>query len=368
MSASALPADRPLPGVLHVDVAYDWGDEIDLTQAAKLAPSEEQGLLRRPRTPASIGYHPVPLRFPLTAPALELPGGDSLPATLEATVFDFGGVTIRADLTLTLTPDGWRRLADDQATLGEWVQRIRAAAAPLFERLQPAIRDAEWGDVSEEFFVFHFQPADLPPIDRLLSESAGWLAGLVRLESDALCDDETTEALRQRLRYSPHDLVIVDWAAAIVVDSECDETLRTMEFANLQLLEFRHLERRLGDSLDKAYALIHRAIRSPSLLGGASNKSLRTLGDLRMETEAMFERAGNAFQLVGDQYLARLYRQLSERFHLSEWSGSIRQTLDVVEGVYRVLADQAAAHRIEIMELVVIILIAVEIVLSLIHG
>ncbi len=367
MSEPAL-ADRPLPGVLHVDVAYDWGDEIDLTQAAKLAPSEAQGLLRRPRTPASIGYHPAPLRFPLPALKLELPGCGPITAALEATVFDFGGVNARVDVPLSVEPEVWRRLADDQATFGEIIRQTKAAVAPLYQRLLPAIRDAEWGDVGEEYFVFHFQPDDLPPIDRLLAESAEWLASLVRLESDVLSKDETAEALRQRLRYSPRDLVIVDWAAAVIIDVDCEETLRTMEFANLQLLEFRHLERRLGDSLDKAYGLIHRAMSSSSLFGTASNKSLRALGDLRMETEVMFERAGNAFQLVGDQYLARLYRLLAERFHLGEWSGSIRQTLDVVEGVYQVLADQASAHRIEIMELIVIVLIAVEIVLSLIHG
>lgn len=368
MSESSLLPDRPLRGVLHVDVAYDWGDEIELFEAAKLAPSEEQGLLRRPRTPASIGYHPLPLRFPLDEMALELPGCGAVRAAFEATVFDFGGVNARVDVPLSLTPEGWRKLADDQAALNEIVKQVRIAAVPLFERLQPAIRDPEWGDVSEEYFVFHFQPDDLPPVEKLLSESAGWLAGLVRLESDALCDEEIAEALRQRLRYSPRDLVIVDWAAAVVIDVDCEETLRTMEFANLQLLEFRHIERRMNHSLDRAYGVIHRAIRSPSFFGGASNRSLRRLGDLRMETEVMFERAGNAFQLVGDQYLARLYRLLSERFHLGEWGGSIRQSLDVVEGVYQVLADQAAAHRIEIMELIVIVLIAVEIVLSLIHG
>ena len=42
--------------------------------------------------------------------------------------------------------------------------------------------------------------------------------------------------------------------------------------------------------------------------------------------------------------------------------------LDVVEGVYQILSDQASARRIEVMELIVIVLIAVEIVLSLIHG
>lgn len=315
----------------------------------------------------SIGYHPAPLRFPLSPLPCAMPGCRPIEAKLEATVFDFGGVNIRVDVPLTLTPEAWRHLADDQASLNEIVKRTRTAVAPLYQSLLPAIHDAQWQDVSEEYFVFHFQPDDLPPVERLLAESAGWLAGLVRLESDALSEDETAEALRQRIRYSPRDLVVVDWAGAVIVDVDCEETLRTMEFANLQLLEFRHLERRLADSLDKAYGLIHRSIRS-SLFGNASNKSLRTLGDLRMETELMFERAGNAFQLVGDQYLARLYRLLSERFHLGEWSGSIRQTLDVVEGVYQVLSDQSASHRIEIMELIVIVLIAGEIVLSLVHG
>jgi hypothetical protein len=33
--------------------------------------------------------------------------------------------------------------------------------------------------------------------------------------------------------------VIVDWAAAVIVDHDCEEMLQTLEFANLQLLEFR---------------------------------------------------------------------------------------------------------------------------------
>ena len=33
---------------------------------------------------------------------------------------------------------------------------------------------------------------------------------------------------------------------AVLVDRECDETLQTIEFANLQLLEFRHIDNRLA--------------------------------------------------------------------------------------------------------------------------
>ena len=62
-----------LRGTLHVFVAFDWGDELDLDAARRLVPAESQDLARRRRTPSSIGYRPAPLRYPLAAPAIELP-------------------------------------------------------------------------------------------------------------------------------------------------------------------------------------------------------------------------------------------------------------------------------------------------------
>jgi len=80
----------------------------------------------------------------------------------------------------------------------------------------------------------------------------------------------------------------------------------------------------------------------------------------------LFERAGNALKLVGDQYLARLFSLLSARFHLDQWSASIHNTLEVAEGAYEVLENQASAARSEFMEVIVIGLIAFEIVLTLV--
>lgn len=356
-------------GTLHVDVAYDWGDEIDLARAASLAPSEAQGLARRPRTPASIGYRPAPLRFRLSPAAVTLPDRAPIEADVEATVFDFGAVNIRLDVPLRHRGEELLSLACDQAAQTAFVQAARQTAEPLFQRLLPAIQDAEWQDFSEEYFVFRLDPTTLPEPEILLRDHADWLAALLRLDLGPLGRDETTDALKQRISYSPHDLVAVDWAAAVVVDRDCEETLRTIEFANLQLLEFRHLDRRLDDALARAYGLIHSTLRSRLPLWRTHAAPLRALGDIKIETDMLFERAGNALKLVGDQYLARLYRLLSMRFHLDEWAASIRHSLDVVESVYRILADQASAARIEVLELVVIVLIAVEIVLSLVeHG
>jgi hypothetical protein len=358
--------DEIVRGVLHVDVAFDWGEEIDLARAGTLAPSEAQGLVRRPRTPVSIGYRPPPLRFPLSPVTATLPGCEPVAAEVEATVFDFGGVNVRIDVPFEYRWDDLPRLAGDQAALLGVARSARTAAEALFTKITPAIQSPAWKDLSEEYFVFHFDPRTLPAPATILERHAAWLAALLRLEAGPLSGDETAEALKQRISYSPSDLVAVDWAAAVVIDVDCEETLRTIEFANLQLLEFRHLDERLDDALDRAYGLVHASLNSKFPFFRTHNRPLRALGDIKIETEMLFERAGNALKLVGDQYLARLFSLLSARFHLDQWSASIHNTLEVAEGAYEVLENQASAARSEFMEVIVIGLIAFEIVLTLI--
>src|SRR5207237_1277592 len=62
-------APERLTGVLHVYVAFDWGEEILLERARSLVPAEVCDLPRRRRTPASIAYRPAPLRIRLPCTA-----------------------------------------------------------------------------------------------------------------------------------------------------------------------------------------------------------------------------------------------------------------------------------------------------------
>ena len=81
----------------------------------------------------------------------------------------------------------------------------------------------------------------------------------------------------------------------------------------------------------------------------------------------VFECTGNVLKLVGDQYLARCYKLLAARFHLSEWEANIGGALEVVQGTYEVLSDQSARLRTELLELVVVLLITLEIVLAVLR-
>ncbi len=229
----------------------------------------------------------------------------------------------------------------------------------------PAIRGPLWSELSEEYVIFQFAPGDpLPPAEALVAGSASWLAALVRLEAGPLSADEIGQSLRMRLSYTPADLLVLEWSAAVLVDANCEETLQTIEFANLQLLEFRHTDNRLDDQLAEAYALIHSLASSRLPFWRTQARPLRVLGDLKIEANVVFERTSNVLKLMGDQYLARLYRMLAARFHLEEWTESIQRSLLVVESVYQSLSDQAAKYRTELLELIVVLLIGFEVVMA----
>jgi hypothetical protein len=363
-----------LGGVLHVYVAFDWGEEIDLERARRLVQGAAVDLLRRPRTPSSFTYRPPPLRFPLAAATLELPSvGPLAVASAVATVFDFAAVSVALRLPFQLSQADLGRLAGsmtDPTVAAEFIRVARAAVAPLYQTLLPAIRHAEWQDnLWEEYFVFQLPPGQALTPEALLGPLAGWLAGLLRLDDLPLSDGEVAEALRLALRYGPNDVFVPDWAAAVLLDVEQEsvETLQTVELANLQLLEYRFIDNRLDDDVAQAYRQMQRASQRRLPFLGRHEAALRVVGVLKVEATDLFERTGNVLKLIGDQYLARVYRLLATRFHLREWQTSIERKLDVIEGVYQVIADQSATFRTEFLEVIVILLIALELILAVLR-
>jgi hypothetical protein len=358
-----------LAGTLHVMVAFDWGDEIDLNRVRQLVPAQIHALPRRRRTPTSIAYQPSPLQFILPPIQLELPQLGTVQAAAAATLFDFAAVSVALRVPFAITPDQLRQLAGWLGDPSPIVDRVHTALVPLYRQLQPALRDPKWKpEFSEEYVVFELAPeSGLPAPDILLDPAqpqAGWLAGLVRLESGPLSAQEVTEALKLHISYRPDDLLVADWTAAVLIDRDCEETLEAVEFANLQLLEFRHIDDRLDASLAAAYVQVHPTIRHWLPFWRTYARPLRWLGELKVEANGLFERTGNALKLVGDPYLARVYRLLASRFALDTWQRSIERSLHVAEDVYRVVSDQAATLRGELLEILVILLILIELLLA----
>ena len=75
--------------------------------------------------------------------------------------------------------------------------------------------------------------------------------------------------------------------------------------------------------------------------------------------------AESALKVFGEEYLTRIYRLAARRFQLAELDASITRKLSTIESIYQKLSDRAGTIRMETLEWVVIILIALEIIISL---
>src|SRR5262245_3007792 len=261
--------DDTLTGRLSIYVAFDWGEEINLELARKQGAGVVLDMMRRARTPHSIAYRPPPLRFPLGPVVIAMPGLDGTSIrSAEATVFDFAGVSVALQIPFSMPRHELRLLAarlNEPATALQVMQTARAILEPLYHKLLPAITKPAWAESFwEEYFVFQLPPSASVAPDALLTDHAGCLAGLLRLEDEPLSQQEVAEALRLTLRYGTDDLFVPDWGAAVLVDREgdCEETLQAIEFANLQLLEYRHIDQRIDDILYRADDLLRRVSQS----------------------------------------------------------------------------------------------------------
>lgn len=165
------------------------------------------------------------------------------------------------------------------------------------------------------------------------------------------------------ISFGREDAALIDWHAAVLFGKDMDDVRAVLEFANVELLEMRILDNQLDQALDQAYETLSR--KPPFLpFPASSEKDTTYIAQLQVDSALLFERVTNTLKLFGDQYLARVYRLASQRFHLEEWDASILRKLDTLNSIYGKMSDRAAVRRMELLEWIIIVLIALSIMVS----
>ncbi len=351
-------------GVCYALFAYDIAFAINLDDAERMLTGVKHRETIRPhrRVPRSLQYQSAPLRITEVAEPISIAGFTSA-STVDALIYDFGAVSIMYSIPLRGPLDRVLELGtalyDHTALFTDSRQRVEQLMAMVRGALvKPGISEE-----IEDYLVYHIAAFDPPwPIERLLAERGDVLARILRSEPGPLSQEEVHDALAQRVSYTPHDTALIDWNGAMVIDAECDDVRAVLEFANVELLEMRFLDRRLDGSLDAAYAALNR--RGWWRLRGMRTE-VRRIAQLQADGAVLFEGVTNFLKLVGDQYLARVYRTASARLHRADWDATILRKLQTLESIYDKLTDQQAARRMELLEWIIIILIAVSIAISM---
>lgn len=345
------PPDSTLSGVCRALFAFDIGSAIDLERAGRLIadPSRREAMRHSRRAPVSFAFSDPPLRVSIRAEPVELAGFRSAPVA-EVVLFHFGAALVCFSFPIHATVEGLRPLAGalDQGSL---LERARSLASDLLRRAGPAITSASLSPLTEDYVLWEVSVPE-HGIDVLATDPA--VAALLRAEHPPLSQQEAAEALSVRLSYRPDDAVLIDWNAAILVGKDNDDVRAVLEYANVELLEMRYLDRALDDAIE------HWQRRGTK--GWAWSSVRRDLARLQTDASLLFEGVNNTLKLVGDQYLARVYQAAARRFHLPAWDASILRKITTIESMHGRLSDHRANLRMELLEWIIILLIAFEVV------
>ena len=361
-----MDSDRALPaiakGAFRAFFVFDVADTIDL---ARLRSVRGEGVARAPlqlRREASSEF----IQYPVPPLIVRLPDLEEPHATVRAKIFDFGVVAIRMTVPFTGMwsefGDLTRRLRRDPSLEAQ----ARAALDDVLAEIKPAL-DEPHAPLLEDYFVLEVE-AFAEPVSaaRLTGACRDAVAGLLLFEERPIVATEVAEALRVSFSYFDDDFIAVQWDAAFIYErgEGAEAVMDILEFANSQLVEFRTYDTRLDDELDAIYRLepgkpVSRFHRRQS------NQSAAQLRYLLVDVHELTDRTANALKIIGDAYYARLYRGVAGRLGLADWQAQIDAKLRSVGEMYRVFQDQAQHARSEILEIVVIALIAFEAVLGI---
>ena len=345
-------------GSLRLLFLYDVGEEIDLARArAILGSGESRKTGPLTHQPRYLGFEEPPSligvdRFPLE--------GDTL-ADAEYKAFSYGVFSLSLCVSFQ---DDWEPLITHAVKLLEDAALARLArrkAEEVMARIGETVRGAypEW--LSEDYLIVEIEePASA---EEILRERASEVARLVRGDTLPLSKTEEHEVLAGTMSCYPSDVMVVGWAAALVVDSSPEGregTRQLLEYANSQLLEFRHYDARLGTILRELYALMQQKrgfFRRWRLVTEAER-----LNHLRLELAELVERSENSLRLLGDMFYARAYKLISARIGLNDYRHLVDEKLKTAGEMYEFLVDQFNHQRAFILEAVVVLILIIDLV------
>jgi len=135
-----------------------------------------------------------------------------------------------------------------------------------------------------------------------------------------------------------------------------------MELANLQLAELEAYDRILDNALDRAY----RDLSTRSMRGRAS--ILRELREIRIDLARFSDELSNITKFFGDWHLARIYENISARFHLADWHRTIDDKLQTLDDLYQLLNHDQTNRWMLILETTIVLLFIIDLVALLFGG
>jgi hypothetical protein len=353
-------ADASVQGSVLVLIQFDVCEEIRLERLHQIfgARKLEHPPLKHP-APGYVRYERPPLVEPIEP--LVLDSGERLEGKIK--YYDYGVVSVVFELPFSGDWDTLIRLGSRWVWDVDFAGHASRIARQKLERAAPALVKpyADW--LSEDYFIFHVrQLAGNPTAAELVASDGARLAQIVRGETVQLSEGERNEILQSRISYYTNDLTVIGWNAAFLYDSAAgaETAIQLLEYANSQLLEFRHYDELLTHELESVYAALDKGtgLLARWRLARAATK----LHTVLLDVAELTEHADNAIKFLSDMFSARLYKLAALKVGVPDYKDLVTQKVRTAEELYRFMVDQFNQSRAFFLELTVVVILVIELV------
>jgi hypothetical protein len=357
------PKPTPLRGSVLVLIQFDVCEEIRLDVLRNIfgARTAEASFKK---APAYVQYQRPPVEE--TLDPLILDSGERLAGEIK--YYDYGVVSLEFELpfsgdwqTLVELSCRWTSDTNFEKLASRIVRQKLERAAPAL--IKPYdVSTNPW--LQEDYFVFNVREIEgAPTANDLLAAHGDRIAQVVRGEMSQLSEGERQEVLQSRISYYPNDLAVIGWNAAFIYDTDAgaETAIQLLQYANSQLLEFRHYDEFLTRELENVYDFLDAGgtgLWSRWRTARAASK----LHTVLLDVNELTERADNAIKFLSDMFSARLYKLCAAKVGVPDYKDLVKEKLQTAEDLYRFMVDQFNQSRAFVLELMVVVILIIELV------
>jgi hypothetical protein len=360
-TAPVRTADAALQGAVLVLIQFDVSEEIRLDELRRIFGARRAEASFKHAAPNYVQYQRPPVVEPIEP--LVLDSGERLDAQIR--YYDYGVLSVVFELPFSGDWDTLVRLSSRWVWDTDFTSLASKIVKSKLERARPALIKPYKDWLHEDYFTFHVsEMASKPTAIELLSQYGGQIAQIVRGETAPLSEGERQEVLQGRISYYPNDLAVIGWNAAFLYDTNAgaETAIQLLEYANSQLLEFRHYDELLTRELEGVYDFLETGgtgLWSRWRTARAASK----LHTVLLDVGELTEHADNAIKFLSDMFSARLYKLAASKIGVPDYKDLVQKKLRTAEELYHFMVDQFNQSRAFVLELMVVIILIIELVM-----
>jgi hypothetical protein len=358
-----------LRGCFRILFLYDVAEAIDFEKLRDLL-GPRGGSVRQvfPRkTPEYVRFEQAPIVEP--PQPLDLSTGEHVLCSIK--YYSFAVVVVQLEAPFECDWDGLLAQASRWTEPSDVEPHAREIVRQHLERVKPVVIKPMTDWLVEEYLAINLEQIDPPgskpfSAGELLAVHRQEIAQLVRGETSALAPNVVDEILQSNLSYYTSDLVVIASSAALVYDrgEDAAATHQVLEYAKMQLLEFRYYDGMMTRLLSEVYSVLEER-RNAMFSRWSIPRAAQRVNTVRLDVMELTERIDNAIKFVSDIYYARLYRLAATRMGVPDYRALVDEKLRTVSELYDVMVDQFNEARSFVVEFAIAILCLLDVIFLL---